>query len=436
MYDLVLEGATVVHGGGRYEADVAIEGGTIAYVGSRPAGAARARVDASGAFLLPGLIDTHVHFRDPGHPHKEDWASGSAAAASGGVTTVCDMPNTSPPTLTRAEWEDKQRRAAAKSRVNYGIWVGAARDNHDAIRDLMERDACGIKVFMGASTGPLLVEPDTLARLYERTEGLIGVHAEDEAMLVPMRARFAQLTTPSHNEVRPPQAAAAAVQDLLALVRQHARRTHVCHLSTAMELALVEPVRGELPMTTEVCPQHLFLCAEHATDNFTKVNPPIRASVDRDALWEALGRGVLDTLGSDHAPHTRDEKLRPYWDAPAGLPGVETTFPLLVEAVQSGRLELERFVAMSSENPARIFGFSKKGRIAEGFDADLVLYRERDLVTLAASDLLTRVGWSPFLGRRVAPKPDAVWVGGRLVAAHGTVVDDTVRGALVRPDPG
>ena len=436
MYDLVIEGATLVSGSGRRTADVGVIDGTVAYVGESPGGAARERVDGTGAFLLPGLVDTHVHFRDPGHPHKEDWGSGSAAAVSGGVTTVCDMPNTAPPTLTRAAWEEKRDRAAAASHADFGLWVGAARDNHDSIRDLMDSgDACGIKVFMGASTGPLLVDPDTLARLYAQTSGLVGVHAEDEDALVPLRARYADDPCPDHNAVRPPLAAVAAVRHLLTLVAAHRRPTHICHLSTAAELALVEPLRGTLPVTTEVCPHHLFLCAEEPQGNYTKVNPPVRASVDRDALWEALGRGALDTVGSDHAPHTHEEKRRPYWDAPSGMPGVETIFPLMMRAVREGRMDLEGFVRMTSETPARVFGFARKGRIAAGADADLVLYRERDLVTLAAADLLTRVGWSPFLGMQVAPKPECVWLRGRKVAARGRIVAPAV-GALVRPGQG
>jgi dihydroorotase len=434
VYDLIVEDATIVRPDGRIVADVAVEGGRIVHVGPRPAGAARQRVSAAGRFLVPGLIDTHVHFRDPGHPHKEDWASGSRAAVSGGVTTVCDMPNTNPPTLTRVEWEEKRRRAAAASRADFGLWVGAASGNHDAVNELMESgDACGIKVFMGASTGPLLVDPATLERLFRGTRGLIGVHAEDEAMMVDIKARFAHEAAPSHSALRPPEVAAAAVSHLLGLVRAMPRPVHICHVSTQAEIALVEAVRGELPVTTEACPHHLFLSTDTPQDNFTKVNPPIRSEADRRALWDALSRAMVDTVGSDHAPHTHEEKARPYWDAPSGIPGVETIFSTLMAAVRGGQLTLERFVDLTSGAPARIFGFGRKGRIAEGFDADLVLFGADELVTLAAGDLLTRVGWSPFVGRRVAPKPDAVYVRGRLVAERGRIVDDDARGTLVRP---
>lgn len=434
MYDLIVEDATVVSSVGRAVADVCVEDGRIVYVGPRPAGGARRKTSAIGKFLIPGLIDTHVHFRSPGHPHKEDWASGSRAAASGGVTTVCDMPNTSPPTLSRETWNDKRALAAAESRVNFGLWIGAAATNFDAINELMDSgDACGVKVFMGASTGPLLVDDPTLVRIFSETRGLLGVHAEDEALLNTMRERFAGLAAPEHNEVRPPAAAAAAVKRLVELARAHQRAVHVCHVSTAAELAILEDVRGLAPITTEAAPHHLWLSTENTQGNFTKVNPPIRDELDRRALWTAVRRNRIDTIGSDHAPHTREEKLLPYWEAPSGIPGVEMTFSLLIAAIRQGRLSIERMVQLCCEAPVRIFGLQRKGWIKAGYDADFALFTEEDLVKLLSTDLLTRVGWSPFVGQKVGARPEQVYVGGRLVAQRGKIVDDEVRGSLVRP---
>jgi dihydroorotase len=434
VYDLIVEDATVVSSSGRAVADVCVEDGRIVYVGARPAGPARRKTAAIGKFLVPGIIDTHVHFRSPGHPHKEDWASGSRAAVSGGVTTVCDMPNTSPPTLTRAAWEEKRSLAAVASRANYGLWVGAASDNLHEINELMDSgDACGIKVFMGASTGPLLVDDATLLRIFLETRGLLGVHAEDESLLVGARERFAGNLTPEHNEVRPPAAAAAAVKRLIELSRAHERAVHICHISTSAELGLLEDVRGVVPVTTEASPHHLWLSTETGQGNFTKCNPPIRDELDRRALWTAVRRHRIDTIGSDHAPHTREEKQLPYWDAPSGIPGVETTFSLLVAAIRQGRLSIERMVQLCAETPARIFGFSRKGWIKPGYDADFALFAESDLVKLTNADLLTRVGWSPFVGQKVGAKPEQVYVSGQLVAQRGRIVDDAVRGTLVRP---
>lgn len=434
MYDLIIEDATIVSSAGRAVADVCVEEGRIVYVGARPAGGAKRKAQGIGKFLIPGLIDTHVHFRTPGHSHKEDWATGSRAAVSGGVTTVCDMPNTDPPTLTRVEWEEKRALAAAESRCNYGLWVGAAAGNVDALNDLMDSgDACGIKVFMGSSTGPLLVDDATLERVFAGTRGLLGVHAEDEALLAEMRARFLQDSAPDHNAVRPPEAAVRAVRRLVQLTRAHPRPVHICHVSTAAELLVLEDVRGLLPITTEVCPHHLWLSTDTAQGNLTKCNPPIRSELDRKALWTAVKRMRIDTIASDHAPHTREEKAAPYWQAPSGIPGVETTFSLLVAGLRQGRLGIERMVQLGCEAPAKIFGFKTKGFIQAGFDADFLLFSEEELVKLATADLLTKVRWSPFVGQKVGPKPEQVWIAGELVAQRGRIVRDESRGRLVRP---
>lgn len=435
MYDLVIEDGTILSGSGRRVADIAVEGGRIVYVGPRAGGPAKRKISAIGRFVVPGFIDTHVHFRDPGHPHKEDWGSGSAAAVSGGVTTVCDMPNTNPPTITTEAWHEKAALAAAKSRANYGIWFGGAAGRVDEARRMAdEGPACGIKVFMGASTGPLLVDDATLVELFERTSALMGVHAEDEGVLQRYREHWTGKVPPTHHDARPAEAAVVAVSRLVELTRAHPRRVHVCHVSTAAELAVLDAVRGILPMTTEVSPHHLWLDNLAPLGNLGKVNPPLRPDADRRALWFALGRGLLDTVGSDHAPHTLEEKALPYEAAPSGIPGVEMIFPLFLAAVKHGKLPLERVVAMCSESPARIFGFARKGKVAVGADADLLIFGEPELHKHVAEELITRVGWSPYLGQKVAPKPDMVFVNGTLVAERGIIVDDASRGSLVSPE--
>ena len=434
VYDVIIEDGTVVSASGRRVADVAIEGGIITYVGPRPAGGARRRISAAGRYVLPGFIDTHVHFRDPGHPHKEDWESGSRAAVIGGTTTVCDMPNTSPPTITVAAWEDKAAGAAARSRANYGIWFGGAAGHVDDARRMADEGAaCGIKVFMGASTGPLLVDDATLGEIFARTDALLGVHAESEAVLELQRAAWSGRTPPTHHDARPAEAAVEAVRRLIELCRARPRPVHVCHVSTAAELAELEAVRGHLPITLEVSPHHLWLDNTMPLGNLGKVNPPLRPPADRVALWQALNSGVLDTIGSDHAPHTLAEKGLPYEQAPAGLPGVEMVFSLLAGAVREGRLSVERMVSLCAEAPARLFGFTSKGRVAEGADADLLIYAPSDLLALSAAQVLSRVGWSPFVGVQAHPFPDDVLVGGRVVAGGGRMVDDGARGTLVRP---
>jgi dihydroorotase len=288
---------------------------------------------------------------------------------------------------------------------------------------------------MGASTGPLLVDDATLVRFFEGTSALMGVHAEDEGVLERYRLEWGSRTPPTHHDARPAEAAVTAVRRLIELTRAHPRPVHVCHISTGAELEELEAVRGILPITTEVSPHHLWLTNDADLGNYGKVNPPLRPESDRRDLWAALKRGRLDTFGSDHAPHTREEKERPYAQAPSGIPGVETTLSLVLTAARQGRLSYERIAQMTAEAPATIFGFSRKGFLKPGFDADLVLVNDRELVRFAAANLLTRVQWSPFVGQTLAPKPDAVYVRGQLVAAAGAIVGDEARGRLVSPKP-
>ena len=438
MYDLILQDATIVSSSGRRVADIAVEGGKIVYVGSRAAGKAKETISAIGKFVMPGAIDTHVHFRDPGFPDKESWESGSRAAISGGVTTVCEMPNTRPPTTDLAAFRDKRARAKAESRANFGIWAGATGDNVDDLNRMVDDGAVGIKIFMGSSTGPLLVPPSYMGTIFKETRGLIGCHAEDEAILTEHREANADNPSPLHHEVRPPEAACAAVETLIGLVEEHNRSVHICHLSTATELHLLSPIKKRLPITVEACPHHLFFSTDTIghLGHLAKCNPPIRPELDRRALWTGLHRGWIDTIGSDHAPHTLEEKDAPYWEAPSGIPGVETSLPLLLSWVHFGKLNLERMVELMSESPARIFGLKKKGAIAEGMDADLVLFREGHVAPFHKSSILTKVGWSPFEGRELGLKPDLVVVNGRVVSRGGEIVDDDSRGREVRHKNG
>ncbi len=433
-YDLLIEDATILSSRGRLVADIAIEGDRIAYVGTRPAGRAKEKMSAIGKFVMPGIIDTHVHFRSPGYHHKEDWATGSRAAVSGGVTTVLDMPNTDPLTIDLEGLAIKRELAATESRANYGIWAGATGDNVDSLNRMIEAGACGIKIFMSGSKPPLLVPPEALERIYKETHGLIGVHAEDQGVLAARFAEFQSQENPAHHVVRSDLAAEEAVKTLIALVREHKRHTHICHMSSAAEIHLLDPTRGVLPITVEACPHHLFLSTDTTASmgNRTKCNPPIRPELDRKAMWTALKRGRVDTIGSDHAPHTLEEKALPYWEAPSGIPGVETSFPLMLSAIHHGKLSLERMVGLMSEAPAKIFGLVNKGEIATDRDADLVLFTEGVLRRFERQQVLSKCGWSPFIGRELGPKPELVLVGGRKVSQRGEILDDDSRGTEVQ----
>lgn len=435
MYDRIIRQATIVRPEGQFKADIGIEEGKISAIGELDGASSREETDAAGLLLLPGFVDTHVHFRCPGHPAKEDWHSGSRAAAAGGVTSVCDMPNTSPPTVSRKDWLQKDALAAQQSIVDYGIWAGAAAGNAEEISELIaERLACGVKVFMGATTGPLLVDNKTLEEHFRITPGVMGVHAEDETLLNQFRELGRGQTSPSHTLLRPPEAAVEAVRRLIDLCETWPRDVHICHLSTAAELELLRARRRRLPITVEVCTHHLWLSEQNTLGNWMKCNPPIRAEEDRLAMWEAL-EGEVDSLASDHAPHTREEKERGYWEAPSGIPGVETTLPLMLRGVWEGKLSLERLVALGAQRPAELFGLTGKGRVDVGMDADLVLVEPGKMRVLQATDLHTRVGWSPFTGWNMAAAPREVVVRGRTIAREGTIVAEAGSGRRIPLGP-
>ncbi len=434
MYDVIIRDGTIVSSSGRLVADIAIQDGKIAYVGGNPGGGAHLELSAIGRFVMPGVIDSHVHFRDPGHPHKESWASGSRDAIRSGVTTVLDMPNTDPPTLDERAVRAKLEIAGATSVANYGVWAGAASSNLDQLADLWDQGlVCGTKVFMGDSTGSMSVDRETLEGVFAKSKGLIGVHAEDQDCLAAAKAKWVKHASPIHNDVRPPESAVLAVRELIGLVKESGRPVHICHVSTSGELAELELIRGELPITCEVAPHHLFLSVENGGDqgNYTKVNPPIRPELDRRALWTAVKRGRIDSFASDHAPHTREEKEQSYWDAPSGLPGVGTMLPLLLAAVKNGRVSCERLVQMCCEVPAQIFSLENKGRIAEGYDADVVMFREGVTTRYTQEMVHNHCGWSPFLGREIGEPPDKVFVQGCLVSDAGVLQDELLPGRQV-----
>lgn len=435
-YDWVLKGATLVRPEGRIQADLAVEGGRIAHIASHISGPARQEIDGTGHVLIPGLIDPHVHLRTPGHTHKEDFHTGTLAAVSGGTTTVLDMPNTSPPTTTRALLQEKRALAQAMTVADFGLYLGATSDNVEELQRAEETENfAAIKVFMGASTGSLLVtDPDALEALFSRTRALIAVHAEDEEILRQVAESYQEHHIPaSHSALRPPSAAAQAVSVAYELALTHAHRLHVCHASTEVELQILATAPKDL-VTVEASPHHLLLtdALETTLGNYAKVNPPLRAESDRRALWQALRRGEIQVFGTDHAPHLRSEKERPYAQAPSGLPQLDTSLISLLHAVQQGWMTLEQLVTLGSANPARIFGIPHKGRLEVGCDADLVLLSNAVARPLTEEDLYTRCGWSPFLGWKLPQKPAAVWVRGVQVAANGKILDTGFRGREVQ----
>lgn len=379
-------------------------------------------IDAAGLLLLPGGIDPQVHFREPGKEYKEDLGTGSRAAAKGGITSFLEMPNTDPPTTTQAALDDKFKRAASKCVVNYGFFIGATPHNLPEINGT--HPVCGIKIFMGSSTGTLLVNRDEdLERIFANGSRLIAVHAEDEARIQARQAQFAGRTDPAvHSEIRDNECALLATQKALAFSKKYQRRLHVLHLSTHEEVDLL---RQDKPawVTAETIPNHLFLNKkDYATQGtLVQMNPPIRDPQDNESLWQGLRDGVIDFIATDHAPHTLEEKHQGYPKSPSGMPGVETSLPLLLTQMAAGRCTLAEVQKWMCWKAMESYRIPNKGKILEGWDADLVLVDMTTYRPVRNDDMFTKVRWSPFHERELTGWPVYTIVNGRIVFERGRI---------------
>lgn len=424
-FDLVLKGGTVVNHDGTGAADVGIRDGRIAAIGAIASDRAGETVDADGLHILPGVIDTQVHFREPGGEQKEDLESGSRAAVAGGVTAVFEMPNTSPTTTDADALADKVARATDRMFCDFAFYVGATGEN---VADLpaLERlpGAAGVKVFIGSSTGDLLVDDEaTLARVLGAISRRAAFHSEDEARLKARLGLRREGDPTSHTEWRDPEAALIATERLVRLARAAGKRVHVLHISTAEEMAFLAGHKDVA--SVEATPQHLTLTAPEAYEalgTLAQMNPPLRDAAHQAALWRGLAAGVVDVLGSDHAPHTRAEKAEPYPASPSGMPGVQTLVAIMLDHVNAGRLTLQRFVDMTSHGPNRLFGIAGKGRLAAGYDADLTVVDLAAERTIEEDAMQSRCGWTPFAGRRVRGWPVGTVIRGRRVMWEGEIL--------------
>lgn len=426
-YDLLIHNGRVFTPEGLVETDIAVRAGKVAALGRFDPGRADRSIDASGLTVLPGVIDSQVHFREPGLEHKEDLESGTRSAALGGVTAVFEMPNTSPSTLTAEDLNEKLRRAEGRAWVDHAFYIGAAAENADDLDTLeLLPGCCGVKVFMGASTGSLLVSDDeTLYRVLSHGRRRVAIHAEDEYRLeerYPIRDAAADCS--AHPEWRDAESAVLATQRVLRLARAAGRRIHVLHISTADEMPILAQHKDIA--SVEVTPQHLTLAAPECYEQFgskAQMNPPIRDDEHRQGLWWGVRQGIADVIGSDHAPHTAEEKAKPYPGSPSGMPGVQTLVPLMLDHVHNGRLSLARFVDMTSAGPARLFGLAGKGRIAAGYDADFTLIDPKAQRQISRAWLAYKCGWSPFEGRIVNGWPIATIVRGNVVMRDDELQD-------------
>ena len=425
---LIRNAEVLLPDGSLQRTDVFLSGGLIEQIGVLPELAADVVIDAQELTLLPGVIDPQVHFREPGLEHKEDLSTASRACARGGVTSFLEMPNTKPLTTTQAALDDKLARAAQKCVVNYGFFIGATAENLPDLREASP--ACGIKIFMGSAHGDLLVDHEAaLEPIFAEGSRLIAVHAEDQGRILQRRQEFAGETDPAiHSVIQDNQAALNATQLALKLSKKYQRRLHILHLSTAEEAELL---RWDKPawVTAEVTPQHLLLNTDfyEKLGTLLQMNPPIRSPHDNEVLWQALLDGVIDFIATDHAPHTLEEKAKGYPNSPSGMPGVETSLPLMLTQAMKGRCTVAQVVNWMSTAVAKAYKIPNKGKIATGYDADLVLVDLKTYKPVVREELQTKCGWSPFEGWSLTGWPTITIVGGQVVFDHGEL-NSEVRG--------
>ncbi len=424
----LLKNAQIVSSEEVFSGDVLIGGGKIIEVGSEIVSDDAEVIDCEGKYLLPGVIDGHVHFREPGQSEKEDWEHGSAAAVVGGVTTVLDMPNNQPPILTVADLAAKRDLVAGRSYVNYGFYIGYNGQNLEQVN--AATNVPGVKFYAADSTGDMGVT-DGVDELFAHANKLIVVHSEDGRVI---KENFNQLTAglneaelvPAlHSEIRSVEAAAMMTRKVCGLAKQFQARLHVAHLSTAEELAILD----EYPdVSCEVAPHHLLFCVDDYEKYGSRIrmNPPVRSSEDVFALWKGIQNGQIDIIATDHAPHTLAEKEAVFAKVPSGVPSVEMMLPIMLNAVNDEAISISRLVEMCCERPTEIFGIRNKGFVREGFDADLVLV-DLDLEKrFLVQDVHSKCGWSPYEGMNIKGWPVKTFVGGELVVDEGVVCGDKV----------
>jgi dihydroorotase len=433
VYDLILKGGTVVNQDGEGRRDVGVSDGRIAAIGDLTSADAGEVVDCSGLHVLPGVVDSQVHFREPGLEHKEDLESGSRAAVLGGVTAVFEMPNTNPLTTSETALADKVRRATDRMHCDFAFWVGGTREN---ARDVAELErlpgAAGIKVFMGSSTGDLLVEDDEgVHSILSNTRRRAAFHSEDEFRLHEQAGERVAGDPASHPVWRDEIAALQCTRRLVAIARRARAQIHVLHISTAEEIDFL--VDQKDVASCEATPHHLTLTADDYArlGTLIQMNPPVRAARHRDGVWRGISQGIVDVLGSDHAPHTLEEKARPYPASPSGMTGVQTLVPVMLDHVNAGRLTLQRFVDLTSHGPQRLFGMATKGRIAVGYDADFTVVDMKRVETITNAQQGSKAGWTPHDGRQVTGWPVGTVVRGRRVMWDGEIVTPS-QGQAVR----
>ncbi len=409
----------------REKTNIGVKNGKILALGLASTTSAKTTLDASHLTVLPGVIDSQVHFREPGLTNKEDLYTGTLSALCGGVTSIFEMPNTNPNTSTQFRIDEKLRLAESKAKTHFAFFVGATNENAEQLEGIARTPGCcGVKIFMGSSTGDLLVSEDLfLDRILKNVTRPISVHCEDEKLLIE-RKPIASLGAHArfHSEWRNVHTALRATQRIVHLAEKYKRSVHVLHIASAEEMAFLKNKKRNA--TVECLPQYLTLSAPECYEiygSYAQMNPPIREKWHQEALWKAIEDGTVDVIGSDHAPHTRAEKDKTYPRSPSGLTGVQTLVPLMLNHVAQKRLSLEKLTALISANPARIFKAQNKGQIAPGFDADFTIVDLKKTETISNSWIRSRVGWTVYDGMKVQGWPMMSILKGQLAMRENTI---------------
>lgn len=437
MGTIKIRNANIVNEGQIFQADVWIEGGFIKQIG-KIAAEADQTIDATGKFLLPGLIDDQVHFREPGLTHKGNIYSESKAAVAGGITSYMEMPNTKPPAVTQILLEEKYEIASRTSLANYSFFMGTTNTNLDELLKTNPKNVCGIKIFMGSSTGDMLVDNAAmLDEIFSKVKMLIAIHAEEDPIVRVNTEKYKAiygdtLNATHHHLIRSEEACYASSSKAVALAKKHGTRLHILHISTAKELDLFtnEIPLEEKKITAEACIHHLWFSNEdYATKgNYIKWNPAVKTVADREAIWQALLDGRIDVIATDHAPHTIEEKELPYLDAPSGGPLVQHSLVALLDKYHEGKISLEKIVEKTAHNVAKLFQIEKRGYIREGYFADMVLVDLNKPWTVEKNNIVSKCSWSPFEGHTFKSKVTDTFVSGHW-AYHEGIFNEEQKGA-------
>ena len=381
--------------------------------------------DATNKLVLPGIIDTQVHFREPGSTDAEDLESGSRAAVLGGVTSLFEMPNTNPPTANLIEFEKKLKAAKNRMHSNYAFYFGATPDNTDQLKQLKNVEGCcGVKLFAGSSTGNLLVDKESdIEKVISSSDRIVSIHSEDEDIIKLRKKFIKQGNVHSHPEWRNVECAMSSTRRVVKIAERYNKKIHVLHVTTKEEVDFLAMHKKNV--TFETTPQHLTLFAPDCYDKlgtYAQMNPPLRSKEHYDRLWVAIKNNIVDVLGSDHAPHLKSNKDKEYPNTPSGMPGVQTIFPIMIDHVNNGKLTLSQLVNLMCENPCRIFGIKNKGFIKEGYDADLTIVDMSKKVTIKNEMMASKCGWTPFHNHKITGFPVGTIVNGNLVMQDGKIL--------------